>query len=97
MNFGSDGTLLKFTVLAHFGAQFTAGKPKTLLKAKISAKTASLQIINNVSPRSQKNHIVLVKLSQKDIVWATILFKIPPCSRAKGSSQILTYSSIIGS
>ena len=75
MNFGSDGTLLKFTVLAH----------------------ASLQIINNVSPRSQKNHIVLVKLSQKDIVWATILFKIPPCSRAKGSSQILTYSSIIGS
>ena len=42
LNFGSNGMQQKFTVLVHFGAQFTAGKPKILLKPKISAKTGSL-------------------------------------------------------
>ena len=65
LNFGSNGMQLKFTVSVHIGAQFTVGKPKILLKPKISAKTASLGIINNVSPRSQKNQKILVKLSQK--------------------------------
>ena len=65
LNFGSNGTYAKFTVLVHFGVQFTAGKPKILLKTKISAKTASLGIINNISPRSEKNHKILVKLSLK--------------------------------
>ena len=51
MNFGSNEMQLKFTVLFHIGAQLTAGKPKILLKTKISAKTASLGIINDVSPR----------------------------------------------
>ena len=36
--------LSKFWILFHFGAQFTAGKPKMLLKTKISAKTTSLGI-----------------------------------------------------
>ena len=40
-------------------------KSKILLKNKFSAKTASLGIINNVSPGSETNHKVLVKLSQK--------------------------------
>ena len=65
MNFGSYEMQLKFTVLVHFGAQFTARKPKKLLKTKISAKTVTLAIINNVSPRSQKNQRILGKLSQK--------------------------------
>ena len=54
--------VVKVTVSVHIGAHFTTGKPKILLKAKISAKTASLGIINNVSLRSQKNHRILVKL-----------------------------------
>ena len=64
-NFGLNGTHPKFTVLVHFRAQFTAGKPKNLLKIKISAKTASLGISNNANPRSLKNHLILVKLSKK--------------------------------
>ena len=61
LNFGSNGMQLRFTVLVHFGAQFTDRKPKLLLKPKISAKNASLGII----PRSQKNYWILKKLSQK--------------------------------
>ena len=61
LNFGSNGMRLRFTVLVHFGAQFTDRKPKLLLKPKISAKNASLGII----PRSQKNYWILKKLSQK--------------------------------
>ena len=56
----------KFTVLVHFGAQFTTPKPKKLLQTKIYTKTASLGIPNNVSPRSQKNHRILVELSKKN-------------------------------
>ena len=66
-NFGSNGTHAKFTVLVHFGAQFTARKPKILLKTRISGKTTyrpiSLAISNNVSLRSENNHIILVKSS----------------------------------
>ena len=55
--------------LVHFGTQFTARKPKIFLKTRISAKTTyrptSLGISNNVSIRSQKNHIILVKLSKR--------------------------------
>ena len=65
LKFGSNGIHWKITVLVHFGAPFTAGKPKILLKIKISAKAASVGISNNVSPRSQKNHRILVKLSKK--------------------------------
>ena len=67
LNFGSNGTHPKFTVLVHFGAQFTARKPKILLKTRISGKTTyrpiSLGISNNVSLRSENNHIILVKSS----------------------------------
>ena len=66
-NFGSNGTHPKFTVLVHFGAQFTARKLKILLKTRISAETTYipkfLGISNTVSLRCQKNHIILVKLS----------------------------------
>ena len=65
LNFGSNGMHPKFTVLVHFGAQFTTPKPKNLLKTKIYTKTASLGIPNNVSPRSQRNHRILVELSKK--------------------------------
>ena len=65
LNFGSNGTHPKFTILVHFGAQFTTKKLKILLKTKISAKTTSLVISNNVNPKSHKNHIILVKLSKK--------------------------------
>ena len=55
LNFCSNGTHTKFKVLVHFGVQFTAGKPKPLLKTKIFGTTASLGISNDVSLRSQKN------------------------------------------
>ena len=50
-----------------FWAKFTTQKPKKLLKTKIYAKTAFLGIPNNVSPRSQKNHTILVELIKKKI------------------------------
>ena len=55
--------------LVHFGTQFTARKPKIFLKTRISVNTtyrsASLGILNDVSIRSQKNHIIHVKLSKR--------------------------------
>ena len=63
LNFSSNETHPKFTVLVHFGAQFTAGKPKILLKTKTSAKTASFGMSYNISPRSQKNHRRVIKNS----------------------------------
>ena len=66
LKFCSNGTNWTSTDLVRFGAQFVAGKPKILLKSKLSPKTASLGISNNVSARSQnKNHRILVKLSKK--------------------------------
>ena len=60
-----EGTQL--TVLVHLEVQFTTGKSKILLKTKIFAKAVSLVISNNVSPRPQKNHRILVKLSNINI------------------------------
>ena len=85
--FGSNGTRLKFTVLFTFGAQFTAGKPKILLKTKIFAKTKSLGISNNVSPRSQKNYRILVKLSKKYFLGGQIGSKSPSRVTPKGDQK----------
>ena len=65
LNFGLNGMHSKFTVLVHFGAQFIPQKPKKLPKTKIYAKTASLGIPNNLSPRSQKNYKILVAWNKK--------------------------------
>ena len=65
LNFGSNEMYPKFTVLFHFQAQFTAGKPKILLKTKIPAKTTSLGISNNVSLMSQKKTLLVVLSKQK--------------------------------
>ena len=89
LNFELNGTHPSFTVLAHFENQFTTGKLKILLEPKISGKTTSLAISNNVSPRSQKNHIILVKLS-KNIFLDKNWVQIPPRGRVKGLSGILT-------
>ena len=48
-----------------FGAQFTVGKSKILLKTKISAKMTSLGISNSDSTSSQKDYRVLIKLIKK--------------------------------
>ena len=72
LHFGTNGMQLKFTVLVHSGAKLTAGKPKILLKTNISAKTASLGIINNVSVKSQKNLRILGNLSQKTFFGPTL-------------------------
>ena len=77
LHFGSNGTRPTFMVLVHFGAQFITGKPKILLKTKISAKTTSWGISNSISPRSQKNHRILVKLSQKNFWGTQNGFKLP--------------------
>ena len=45
LNFDSSGTHTKFTVLVYFGAQFTAGKPRILLKTKSSGKNYILRNI----------------------------------------------------
>ena len=65
LNFSLNGRHPKFTVLFHFGAWCTAGKPKILLKTKNVAKTISLGISNSISLGSQKNHRILVKSNKK--------------------------------
>ena len=60
----------KFTVLVNFRAQCIAEKLKILLKNKISAKTTSLGISNNVSksqvPKKSHNSC---KIKQKIIIF----------------------------
>ena len=87
MSFGSYRTHQTFTVLVHFGVQFTAGKPKILLTTKISAKTISLGISNNVSPRPKKNHRILIKLSESNILCTQIGFKMSPWGHTKVSHR----------
>ena len=89
MNFGSNEIHPKFTVPVHFRAQFTARKPKILLKTKISGKTTSLGISNNVIPRSQKDHRILVTLSKSKHFSGPNLW-IVPWGHMKGLSKILT-------
>ena len=79
---------LKFTVSVHIEAIFIVGKPKILLETNISAKTASLEIIDNISPNSQKKSQNSCKNRQKNILCAQNGSKLPPW--VKGSSQILT-------
>ena len=55
----------KFIVLVHIWAQFILRKTKILPKNKISAKTTSLALSDNVSPRSQTNHRILAILIEK--------------------------------
>ena len=50
---------------------------KKLLITKISAKTASLGMSNNICPRSRKHHRILVKLSKRKL-GAQIESKLPP-------------------
>ena len=88
LNFESNGTHPKVKVLVHFGDQFTVGKPKKLFKTKNSVKSAG--ILNNVSPRSQKNYRILVKLSEKQqqktktAFGAQIGSNLPPGAASKG-------------
>ena len=89
LNFGSNEMHPKFTVLVHFRAQFTARKPKILLKSKISGKATSLGILNNVSPRSQKDHRILLKLSKSKHFLGSNLW-IVPWGYMKGLSKFLT-------
>ena len=88
LNFGSNGTHLKFTVLVHFGTQFTARIPKILLKTRTSAKTTyrptSLGISINVSLRSQKNHVILIKVNKKNFLGTQIRSKLHPSPTSKG-------------
>ena len=52
---------LKVYSFGPFWALFTGGNPKILLKTKISAKTTSFGISNNIDPRSKKNQRILGK------------------------------------
>ena len=88
LNFGSNGTRPKFTVLVHFGAQFTARKQKILLKTRTCAKTTyrptPLGISINVSLRSQKNHVILTKVNKKIFLGTQIRSKLHPSPTSKG-------------
>ena len=77
LNFSLYGRHPKFTVLFDFGVQFTAGIRKILLKTKITAKSASLRISNNLIPKSQKNHRILLKLNKKTFFRAKLGLNCP--------------------
>ena len=85
LNFSLNRRHAKFTVLFHFGVQFTAGKPKMLLITKISAKTKSLGIPNSVSSTFQRNDRILVKLKKKNetFFWAQTGPKLLPICSVK--------------
>ena len=72
LNFSLYGRHPTFTVLFDFGVQFTAGIRKILLKTKITAKSASLRISNNLIPKSRKNHRILLKLNKKTFFRAKL-------------------------
>ena len=77
LNFSINGRHLKFTVLLLFWAQFTTGKPKILLKTKMSTKTTSLRISNSVRLRPQNS----CKIKQtRNIFWAQTWSKLPSFS-----------------
>ena len=90
LRFGSNETHPKSTALVHFGVQFIARKPKILPKTKFSAKNASLEISNNVSPRSEKSQSSF-EINQKILVFgAHIGSKLSPWGHTKESFEILT-------
>ena len=73
----SNGTYPKFIVLVYLWDWFTPGKRKILLKNKTFPKTISLGLSNNTSPRSQKNHRILIRLIKKNVFWdQNGLFKV---------------------
>ena len=85
-------TTKKFTILVQMEHQFTAVEPKILLKTKHSGKTTSLGISKNVSGRSQKNHIILVKWSKSNYFFGPKLILNCPL----GPYQRVTRNSHIG-
>ena len=70
LNFGSNGTYPKFTILVHFGVQFTARKAKMLLNTRISTKTS--YILRNIKlckfQVPEKSHYSC-KVKQNKIFW----------------------------
>ena len=73
-------------ISVHFAAQFTSGNQKILLKTKIYEK--GILGNNYLSPRSQKNHRILEKLSLKTFFGPKLGLN---CHHGlKGHSQILT-------
>ena len=57
---------------------------------KFLEKTTSLGISGNISPKSQTNHIILVKLSKNKHFLGLNQISIVPCGSVKGLPQILT-------
>ena len=80
----------KFLVLVHFGAQFTAGKLKILLKTKSSGKPISLGIWKSISPTSQKKSLFLVKLTKNKRFGPKfgINYSLRSCQRVIRNSHI---------
>ena len=91
LHFSSNGRYPKSTVFGHFGVQFTPGKPEKLLKPKISAETTCLELSNNMNCRSQKTHIVLVKLIKNPFFGPKVRINLPPGGRIK-SQHNFSYS-----
>ena len=58
----TNGTYPKFSVLVHFWAQFTPGKPKIFPKIKIFPETTSLGLSLDTSPNPQINRWILMKI-----------------------------------
>ena len=70
LNFESNGTHPKFTVLLYFGARFTARKPKILLKTRIFAKTTYiLRNIKKWKPQFPKKLLYPCKIKQKKKIF----------------------------
>ena len=74
----------KFTVIVHFGAKFTAKKPKILLKTNISGKTTFLGISKNVSHQVPEKPHDSCKVNQKHTIFGPNLdINCPPGTTSK--------------
>ena len=88
LKFDSNGMQLKFTVW------FTVycWKTKNIAKNQIFAKIASLGIINNVSPSSQKNQRILEKLSLKTFFGPKLGLHCPPWVKVSLTNSHIAYN-----
>ena len=80
----TNGMFPKLTVLVHFWAQFTPGKPKILPKIKILPETNFLELSNDTSSKSQINRRIFIKIIKENTFWAQNWLEWPPGAGPRG-------------
>ena len=95
LNFSSNGMQLKFTVLVHFRAQFTARKPKNITKTQNFCINCILrnnqQRESHVPEKSQNSW----KIKPKNIFWAQIGSKLLPWVEGSFKNSHIAYNRTI--